>query len=588
MSYTDSATIDVKPRFPSQEEQELVIDIIREFSQFQAFRNTTASHWEEVAQLILPTSRNTFFYGNYNWPGQKKTQQQVDASGMMALHRFAAICDSLLTPRNMPWHGLMANNDYVMKDRETRLWFEQVTKILFKFRYTPLANFAAQNNNCFQSLGAFGNAVMFVNAFDGRQHHGTRGIRYKAVPMGECFFGENHQGVVDRVVRWFRLTARQAVQKWGIERLPINLQAPLMQHSQYLYNFLHCVRPREDYDPERLDHKGMPFGSYYVSIEGKCLMAPESGFRVFPYGISRYDQAPNEVYGRGPAMMVLPALKTLNAEKTTFLKQGHRASDPILLTTDDGVVDFKMRPGALNKGGMSQDGKLLVGTVPVGNIQITEKMMDEERALINDAFLVNLFQLALNLKDLPQMTATQVVEIMNQKGILIAPSMGRQQSEYLGSMIERELDVLGAQGLLPAMPPRLREAGGEYQVVYTSPLALAARSGEAAGFIRAVETSKEIVNITGDRGYLDWADFDAAMPEIARIQSSPERWIASDDQITAKRRARAQQEAKQQAIQAAPAQAALMSAQAKQAKAGMMQPQQGAPQQQPMPGMMPQ
>jgi len=29
-----------------------------------------------------------------------------------------------------------------------------------------------------------------------------------------------------------------------------------------------------------------------------------------------------------------------------------------------------------------------------------------EKALIEDAFLVNLFQLALNLKDLPQMTAT--------------------------------------------------------------------------------------------------------------------------------------------------------------------------------------
>jgi hypothetical protein len=30
----------------------------------------------------------------------------VDATGMMALSRFAAICDSLLTPRNMIWHQL--------------------------------------------------------------------------------------------------------------------------------------------------------------------------------------------------------------------------------------------------------------------------------------------------------------------------------------------------------------------------------------------------------------------------------------------------------------------------------------------------
>ena len=40
----------------------------------------------------------------------------------------------------------------------------------------------------------------------------------------------------------------------------------------------------------------------------------------------------------------------------------------------------------------------------------------------------------------PQMTATEVIERTNEKGILLAPTIGRQQSEYLGPMIERELD----------------------------------------------------------------------------------------------------------------------------------------------------
>jgi hypothetical protein len=80
-------------------------------------------------------------------------------------------------------------------------------------------------------------------------------------------------------------------------------------------------------------------------------------------------------------MMILPALKTLNAEKRMFLKVGHRAADPVLLTYDDGVVDFSMRPGAMNKGGVNKDGRLLVNTLPTGNLQITKEMMDEERSL---------------------------------------------------------------------------------------------------------------------------------------------------------------------------------------------------------------
>jgi hypothetical protein len=79
---------------------------MHEFAQLTTWRNTFAQQWEEVAELVLPTSRNTFFYGNFNWPGQKKTDRQVDATAMMALQRFGAILDSLLTPRNMLWHML--------------------------------------------------------------------------------------------------------------------------------------------------------------------------------------------------------------------------------------------------------------------------------------------------------------------------------------------------------------------------------------------------------------------------------------------------------------------------------------------------
>ena len=483
---------------------------------------------------------------------------------MLALHRFSAICDSLLTPANSLWHKLEANNDYVMKDRATRLYFDQVTKLLFKYRRNPTANFRGQNSANWTSLGAFGNATMFIDAFDGRLYGGARGLRYKAVPLGETFFGENHQGQVDRIIRWFRMTAYQAVQRWGLAALPQALVGPLREASQWPYNFLHCVRPRDDYDPRRLDHRRFPFASYYVSIEGSCLMQPEGGFRTFPYAVSRYVQAPREVYGRGPAQMVLPALKTLNAEKRIFLKQGHRAADPVLLTADDGILGMDLRPGALNKGAMSSEGKRLVDILPSGDIAISEKMMAEERGLIDDMFLVSLFKV---LSEHPSMTATQVIELVNEKGILVAPTLGRQETEYLGPTIERELDVLDDQALLPPMPPRLQEARGEYQVVYTSPLAMAQRAQEAAGFIRTVETAKEIVNITQDPSYLDPFDFDAAIPEIAYIQAVPERWMAGPDQITAKRQARAQANAVQARIQAMPAQAAMLKAQATVAKA---------------------
>jgi hypothetical protein len=566
-----------KTRVVSDREEKIISETLREFSQYQTRRSIFAGQWEEVAQLILPTSRNTFFYQNSNSPGAKKTQQQVDATGALALHRFCAIADSLVTPRNMHWHGLQGD-DYVMKDRATRLWFENTTKILFRCRYASTANFAAQNYNNWQSLGAFGNSTMYIDKFDNRWHGGGRGLRYKAVPLGETFFGENHQGKVDRMLRWFKLTAYQAAQKWGEAALPENLLAALAQDHTTTFSFLHCVKPRdEDYDPEALDERSLPFSSYYISLEGRCLMGDERGYRVFPYAVSRYDQAPGEVEGRGPAQIVLPSLKTLNAQKVTFLKTGHRAADPVLLMADDGLVGMDMRPGAMNKGGVSADGHALVHTLPVGDIQITEKMMGEERGIIDDVFLVSLFKV---LSEHPNMTATQVIELVNEKGMLVAPTLGRQHTEYVGGMVPRELDLLAELGMLDDVPPRLAEALGydglsAIGVTDTSPLSLAASAGNAAGFLRTLEQVRELVNITQDMSLLDPFDFDTATPEIARINNVPERWMADNDAIAAKRQNRAKQVAAKQQSDALPNQAAMIKARAVAARTGALQ---GVPQ----------
>jgi hypothetical protein len=567
-------------REPEEAEQRLVDHIMREFNQLVVYRNAGfAGQWEEVADLILPTSRNTFFYGSYNTPGEKKTQLQVDATGMMALHRFAAICDSLLTPRNMIWHQLAADDPYVMKDRETRLWFEQATHTMFNERYAATANFSSQNQNNFQSLGAFGNACMFIDKYYGP----GGGLRYKACPMGECFWGEDHQGTINRMNRWFKMTAWQAEERWP-GQLPAQLQNAIKANNPMLFDFIHSVVPRTDYDPNAPDARRLPFRSAYLCVVGKCIMwnpdteDMEQGYRSFPFAPARYDQAPNESYGRGPAMLVLPALKTLNAQKRSFLKQGHRASDPVLLSADDGIMNFSLRPGALNKGGMSPDGKPLVGILPTGNIGINEKMMAVEQGLINDAFLVSLFQI---LTESPQMTATEVIERTNEKGILLAPTVGRQQSEYLGPMIHRELDVLAAQGKLPPPPPRLMEAKGSYKVVYTSPLSKAQHAQEVAGTLRVLENIRELIAISGDPGPLDNFNLDKFTQDAARIGGTRESWLATDDQIKAKRKNREQAQQQKANMDSLPGKAAMLNAQSKIAKSNpgqMQQPQQGGPQ----------
>lgn len=529
----------------------------QEFAQLQTYRAVFASHWEEVAELVLPTSRNTFYVGNYNFPGQKKTDRQVDTKGALALMRFAAILDSLLTPRNMMWHTLGTNSDYLAKNRDVKLWFEKATKTLFKYRYAPIANFSAQNAGVYEQLGALGTGPMFIDQACDEAGRLVRGIRYKSVPMGEMFLRQNHQGLINGFCRWFRLTGQQCLEQFG-DATPEKIREQAKQYSQYPFDFLHRVCPRGDeYDPDRKDKRGKRFASYYICLTTDEVIG-EGGYRTFPISASRYIQTPGEVYGRSPAMLALPSLKTINSEKRDFLTQGHRAASPVLLTHDDGVANLSLRPGAINAGFMNSDGKKLVDILPSGNIQITKEMMDEEGACIDGFFLVDLFKILLG--DPKIFTATQIVEMMSQRGILIAPTIGRQQSEYLGPLIDRELDLLAAQHLLDPMPPALREARGEYEVQYTSPLARDQKAGEVAGFQRTLETALSVVNATQDPSALDTFDFDTILPAVSEINGMPTSWTASIDKINAKRQARAAAAEQQAKIQAAPAEAAMLKA----------------------------
>lgn len=542
----------IRQRPVSPDNKAMAAKIILEFRYLFGLRGNWNSHWTEIAQHIYPM--HSYLFQNYSQitqQGDKRNFAIYDSTGILALQRFGAILDSLLTPRNQYWHLLKPDDPTLMKDKNTRLYFDKLNQLLFEYRYKYSSNFAAQNQLQYLSLGAYGTGVLFVD-----QLAGNPGIRYRNAHLGEIFLQENHQGMIDRVFRHFQMTARQAVKMFG-ETCPQGIQAIVENFPERQYFFIHAVVPREDRDPYRKDFKGMKWASYYVSEEHQevCM---EGGYREMPYIISRYFQAPNEPYGRSPAMDVLPALKTLNEQKKTMLSAGHRALDPVLLAHDDGVVaSFNLTAGAVNYGGVTKDGRPLIVPLPTGNIPDGKELMEDERTLIKDTFLISLFQI---LTENPEMTATEVMERVKEKSILLAPTVGRQDSEYLGPMIIREIDVLNAQGLLPPQPKMLQQSKGDYKIVFDSPITRSQKSEWAAGAVRAMEIFTNYSQATQDPSILDYIDMDHAAPQIADIYGVPQSWIRSAQDIANIRNHRAKQQAVQTMVDAAPAMAGMAKA----------------------------
>lgn len=526
---------------------------LKRFDSLYEERSHWNSQWQEAARRLIPAHVDTFHTKGRLWTkGRKRTEEIYDATAALALYRFQSVMESLATPANNMWHRLEPSEDRLRKDRVVRAYLDEVNRIVMKERYRPKANFVGQNQKTLFSYGAYGNGITFVDA------RPEGGVRYKNLALGQTYFLENHQGIVDTMYRRFQMTARHIIAEYG-EDVP----ASVLKHAEnpnledHEFDILHVVEPNPNYKPGKLGVEGMEFHSVHIFIQEDHLLR-RAGYTSFPSAVCRYTQFAGETYGRGPAQLVLPSIKLLNAQKKTVLKQGNRIVDPVLLAHDDGLIgSFSLKSGAINPGGVNADGRLLVQPLPTGNLAVGEKMMEMEKQTINDAFLITLFQI---LTEGPRMTATEVLERTREKGLLIAPTAGRLQAEYLGPLIEREIDILAKQGILPPPPPQLIEAGGVYTVEYDSPMSRMMRAENASGFQRSLETAANVAKLTGDISIMDHFNFDNAIPDLNDINGMPVAWSRTPEEVAALRQSREQQQQQQMMIENAHSLAGAMKA----------------------------
>jgi hypothetical protein len=127
------------------------------------------------------------------------------------------------------------------------------------------------------------------------------------------------------------------------------------------------------------------------------------------------------------------------------------------------------------------------------------------------------------------MTATEAMLRAQEKGALLAPTMGRQQSEFLGPLIEREIDILAAAGVLPPMPDALREINGEIEIEYVSPLNRAQRADEGVAILRTLEAVSPLAQIDPD--VMMVFNPEAIARELASINGVPAKVLRSKNEV---------------------------------------------------------
>jgi hypothetical protein len=541
-----------------------VQEMIRLYGEAKTARTPHEADYRKAAAYCAPQQLRRWLSSAQTFPGPGTGAENIayDTVGMRCLPKYVSILNRLMTPQSQRWSTLTASNADLMRVYAVKKYFQEVNDKLFKKRYETRGRFIQAAGEAYRQIGLYGMGPMYLRWRKRGLRNPSPGFGYKSCNMSDIFVMADDDGNIITVFRRMWITAANFKIKFPDVTPPPNIAVALKDAARATsdkHEMFHVVTIRHDYDPTTLYPNRLPYVGCYVSVSDAQYVGEEESFAYMPYLTPRVETEADDAYGYSPAARALPALGGVSVMKKTALKAGQKAVDPPILAHDDGVLSsLDMRPGRVNFGGVSAEGRALVQPFQSGGqFNIALEQMQDERNDVEDSFFVTLFQI---LQENPEMTATEVMERVAEKAALLETTMGRMQAEYLGPMHEYEIALLAEEGELPQAPPELVEAKGEYTITYTSPMAKGQYAEEVSSFFRLVEVATGIAQSTGTPDPLDHFDFDAAIPEIADRMSVRAGWMSDPDKLTAKRQARQEQMQQSEMLKQAPAAASIAKA----------------------------
>lgn len=502
--------------------------LIKRQEALAADRTVWESHWQEIAELTRPMRAE--FTGR-QVPGSKRTSKIYDGTAGMAADNLASGLWGMATNGGTEWFKLRHQIDQLNEAGDVAVWLDDCTSRMRDALNAEGQQFYGQADEFIADLVCFGTGVFYSEEQQGRGR-----MRYQCRHLAECYIAENENEVVDTLYRRFEWTARQAARKWP-GKVSRAIEQAAMKEPERKFPFLHCVMPRDDYDPRRsLSLRGKRFASYYVEIEGKAILS-EGGYYEFPYQVARWSKASRGLYGDSPAMLALPDVKMINAMSKATIVGAQKRVDPALLAPDEGVIrGIRTAPGQIVYGAVDQQGRQLVHPLQTGaDVNLGLELEEQRRTAIREAFFFSLMMMA----GPPYRTATEVLIQQEEKMRVMGPQLARLQTEFLDPFIARLFQVMFRAGAF-APPPEILAQYPGLSAEYVSPLARAQKAQRGAATVRALQAIQPIAAV--DPSAMDNIDVDATVRDLADAFGMPAKNLRDPREVAQVRAQRQQQQ----------------------------------------------
>jgi hypothetical protein len=464
-----------------------------------------------------------------------------DSLPTLATMRLAAALNSLLTNPSSKWFTLSVDDPELNSDLAIREWFDETANIIL--RVLENSNFYSEVNEMYIDLVAYGTGVLYIEP----SKKSGKELNFSARPIKEIYLCEDAEGMIDTLVRKFKMTAKQMIEDFGLTKVSDKVQKEYEKNPETKFVVSHFVFPRSSRSRNKKDAKNMKYASVWIENDKKHVLRV-GGYEVFPYTVSRWLKETGEKYGRGPGLMAMPDIKTLNAMARTMLMAGERIANPVLQVPDEGFSDVKSAPGSIIYYDATMKARiepLIIGA----NMPISAEMLTQKREAISDAFYMN----QLLLLDKRELTAEEVRARQQENARILAPTFGMLNYEFLAPLIDRIISILQitvddtGQPILKDTPDALKNKN--MKLMFISPLAKSQRVHELQAVSSVLMFAGNLANISPD--VFDNVDLDKAIQIYADINGAPAAILRSPKVVANIRAVRAKsQAAKEQAAMA--------------------------------------
>ena len=425
--------------------------MLEKYERAKSHRSHFESLFEECYEYALPMRKSFFDQGI----GQRRDDKIFDETAVVGTQEFASRLQAGLVPNFARWAVFIAGSEVPKEQQdEVNNQLDEVTEYVFEVIQN--SNFGQEIHETFMDL-AVGTGVLLVE-----EGNAVNPIRFNAIPLPSVILDTGPDDSIDHVYRERELKYSDLSIAYPKANLPEKVQRAVETTPEDKAKILEVVcRNYENKNDERYD--------YYVidRQHGEQIYYEQfKGTGSNPFVCFRWSKASGEIYGRGPLVNALSAIKTTNLTIELVLENAQMAISGIYQMDDDGVINtdtINLVPGTIIPKAQGSRGLQPIqqaGSFDVANLVLGDMRNNIKRALYNDM---------LGDPNKTPASATEVAERMADLSRRIGSAFGRLQAEMVQPVLQRVVYILKKQGRIDV--PVIN--GREVKIRSVSPLAQA-------------------------------------------------------------------------------------------------------------------